>query len=133
MVRARRQERRRGSGERRDLVKRESTPPPSPRPTGHRRWTPKQAAGEANEIDEPQDWADATTASATPNIALVNRAQALLNKLGYDVGVPDGLMGAKTRDAIKSFERRNGLEETGKVTIPLVAKLGALRADPPQT
>jgi localization factor PodJL len=86
-------------------------------------WTPKQAAPEANEIDEPQDWAEGTEASDAPNLALVNRAQALLNKLGYDVGVPDGLMGAKTRDAIKSFERRNGLEETGKVTIPLVAKL----------
>ena len=89
-------------------------------------WTAKQAPAEANEIDEQQDWADATDVSATPNIALVNRAQALLNKLGYDVGVPDGLMGAKTRDAIKSFERRNGLEETGKVTIPLVAKLERL-------
>ena len=86
-------------------------------------WTPKQAVAEANEIDEPQDWTDAW---ATPNIALVNRAQALLTKLGYDVGGPDGLMGAKTRDAIKSFERRNGLEETGKVTIPLVAKLERL-------
>ena len=89
-------------------------------------WTAKQAPAEANEIDEQQDWADATDVSATPNIALVNRAQALLNKLGYDVGVPDGLMGAKTRDAIKSFERRNGLEETGRVTIPLVAKLERL-------
>lgn len=83
-------------------------------------WVAKQAPAEANEVDEPQEWADA---SAATNTALVNRAQALLNKLGYDVGVPDGLMGAQTRDAIKSFERRNGLEETGKVTIPLVAKL----------
>ena len=88
-------------------------------------WTAKQPPAEANEVDEQQDWADATDASAA-NIALVNRAQALLNKLGYDVGVPDGLMGAKTRDAIKSFEQRNGLEETGEVTIPLVAKLERL-------
>ncbi len=67
-------------------------------------WTAKQPPAEANEVDEQQAWADATDASAA-NIALVNRAQALLNKLGYDVGVPDGLMGAKTREAIKSFER----------------------------
>ena len=56
--------------------------------------------------------------SAAPNTALVTRAQNLLNKLGYDAGMADGLMGAQTRDAIKSFERKNGLEETGKVTIP---------------
>jgi peptidoglycan hydrolase-like protein with peptidoglycan-binding domain len=35
-------------------------------------------------------------------------------------------MGAKTREAIKIFEQRNGLEETGEVTIPLVAKLERL-------
>jgi peptidoglycan hydrolase-like protein with peptidoglycan-binding domain len=35
-------------------------------------------------------------------------------------------MGARTRDAIKSFERKNGLEETGKVTAPLVSKLERL-------
>ena len=86
-------------------------------------WTAKEASAEANEVDEPQEWADASSAI---NTALVNRAQTLLNKLGYDVGVPDGLMGARTRDAIESFERRNGLEETGKVTIPLVAKLERL-------
>ena len=42
------------------------------------------------------------------------------------MGVPDGLMGARTREAIKSFERKNGLEETGTVTIPLVTKLERL-------
>ncbi|MEX1060247.1 MAG: peptidoglycan-binding protein, partial [Methyloceanibacter sp.] len=83
-------------------------------------WAAKEAAPEANEVLEPQEWADASPAT---NASLVTRAQDLLNKLGYDVGVPDGLMGARTREAVKSFERRNGLEETGKVTIPLVTKL----------
>jgi localization factor PodJL len=87
-------------------------------------WSAKQPVSEANGVNEPAEWADA---APTPNLALVSRAQSLLNKLGYDVGVPDGLMGAKTRDAIKSFERKNGLqEETGTVTIPLVAKLERL-------
>ncbi len=112
------------AAKRRDLVKRElDAASLAAAEQAIATWTAKQTAAEANEIDEPQDWADA---SAAPNVTLVNRAQALLNKLGYEVGVPDGLMGAKTRDAIKSFERRNGLEETGKVTIPLVAKLERL-------
>jgi len=83
-------------------------------------WTPKRAAPEANDVVEPQEWADLSSASST---ALVSRAQSLLNKLGYNVGEPDGLMGTRTREAIKSFERKNGLEETGQVTIPLVTKL----------
>ena len=86
-------------------------------------WTAKAPVAEANAVGEPAEWADS---SPTPNTALVSRAQSLLNKLGYDVGMPDGLMGAKTRDAIKSFERKNGLQETGQVTIPLVAKLERL-------
>jgi len=86
-------------------------------------WTAKEAPPEANEVLEPQEWADA---SAQTNASLVTRAQGLLNRLGYDLGVPDGLMGARTREAIKSFERKNGLEETGKVTIPLVTKLERL-------
>ena len=83
---------------------------------------------EANGVDERPEWSEGSTA---PNTALVNRAQNLLNKLGYDAGMADGLMGAQTRDAIKSFERKNGLEETGKVTIPLVAKLERRPADRP--
>ena len=50
----------------------------------------------------------------------------MLNKLGYDVGAPDGVAGERTKDAIKRFERRNGLEETGEITIPLVTKLERL-------
>jgi localization factor PodJL len=85
-------------------------------------WTVKQAEPEANEVLEAAEWAEAAAA----NPSLVTRAQALLNKLGYEVGAPDGQMGARTRDAIRSFERRNGLEETGKVTILLVTKLERL-------
>ena len=57
------------------------------------------------------------------NVALVSRAQALLNKLGYDAGSADGVMGERTRAAIRSFERKTGLNETGDVTIPLVTQL----------
>jgi hypothetical protein len=35
-------------------------------------------------------------------------------------------MGARTREAIKSFERKNGLEETGEVSALLIAKLERL-------
>jgi localization factor PodJL len=86
-------------------------------------WTPKQSRPEANDVVELQEWAEV---SSTPNASLVSRAQSRLNQLGYDVGTPDGLMGARTREAVKNFERKNGLEETGKVTIPLVVKLERL-------
>ena len=112
------------AAKRRDLVKQELDPASlAAAEQTIQAWTAKPAAQGANEVAELQEWADA---SAATNVSLVNHAQTLLNKLGYEVGVPDGLMGLRTRDAIKSFERRNGLEETGKVTIPLVAKLERL-------
>ncbi|MBM6593861.1 lytic murein transglycosylase [Microvirga pudoricolor] len=40
--------------------------------------------------------------------------QQLLTARGYDVGVPDGKIGQKTRDAIKDVERRIGLQQRGR-------------------
>jgi localization factor PodJL len=86
-------------------------------------WRAKDADPVANEVPESPEWAEA---AAAPNASLVTHTQALLNKLGYDVGTPDGQLGDRTREAIKSFERRNGLEETGNVTLQLVTKLERL-------
>ncbi len=51
--------------------------------------------------------------------------QALLTQRGYDVGTPDGAVGAKTQEAIKSYEAKLGLPQTGR---PGGVVLDALRA-----
>jgi localization factor PodJL len=56
---------------------------------------------------------------------VVKSVQMALSGLGYDVGTPDGLMGPKTADAIKSFERSTGMSEVGKVNPRLLAVLGS--------
>ncbi|MGH6791411.1 MAG: peptidoglycan-binding protein [Methyloceanibacter sp.] len=86
-------------------------------------WQAKEMNAEANEAPGNAEW---NAPSPAPNAELVIRAQALLNQLGYDTGTPDGVMGLRTRAAIKSFERRQGLEETGEVSIPLVTTLERL-------
>ncbi|MCJ2035106.1 lytic murein transglycosylase [Methylobacterium sp. J-068] len=50
--------------------------------------------------------------------------QARLTKRGFDVGEPDGKVGAKTRDAIKEVERSLGMPPTGR---PGAKVLEALR------
>ena len=40
--------------------------------------------------------------------------QTRLAAQGYDVGEPDGKVGAKTRDAIKAIERKFGMPQTGR-------------------
>lgn len=42
--------------------------------------------------------------------------QRLLISRGYDPGQPDGLPGEQTREAIRQFEKDNGLTVTGKIT-----------------
>ncbi|MGI8852312.1 MAG: peptidoglycan-binding protein [Methyloceanibacter sp.] len=86
-------------------------------------WQAKEMDAEANEASGNAEW---NAPSPAPNAELVIRAQALLNQLGYDTGAPDGVMGLRTRAAIKSFERRQGLEETGEVSVPLVTTLERL-------
>ncbi len=85
-------------------------------------------AGVVFAIENPSSTAKATRVEALPaGIAqaspLVTRTQELLGALGYDVGSPDGLIGDRTSSGIKAFQQRNGLEQTGEVTIPLVRML----------
>ena len=92
-------------------------------------WKPKAVSPEANDVAEPTAWgaAPASASNQTPeSTTLVSRAQTLLNKLGYDVGVPDGLAGNKTLAGVKRFQQRNGLAETGEITVELVSRLEAL-------
>jgi localization factor PodJL len=86
-------------------------------------WKPKPAKLDANQVPEEDTW---RAADATPNKELVARAQELLNKLGYQVGTADGEAGSRTREAIKAFELRSGLDQTGEVTPQLVNKLGQI-------
>ena len=55
----------------------------------------------------------------------VGDAQRALNALGYNVGVPDGVMGPKTRAAIVAFQRSAGLAPDGRVSDQLLASLNS--------
>jgi localization factor PodJL len=58
-------------------------------------------------------------------VAVVKGVQTVLGLLGYDVGVPDGVAGPKTADAIRAFEHATGMNETGTVNPRLLAVLGS--------
>jgi localization factor PodJL len=57
--------------------------------------------------------------------AVVLKVQTALTKLGFDVGTPDGHIGAKTSVAIKAFERSTGMSEVGAINPRLLAVLGS--------
>ena len=49
--------------------------------------------------------------------------QALLAKRGYDVGPPDGAIGAKTKSAIADFQGKNGLTVDGRASVKALEAL----------
>lgn len=49
--------------------------------------------------------------------------QILLARMGYDVGEPDGIIGSKSREAIKDIQRQAGVEETGRAGLKLLKQL----------
>ena len=144
MVCARRSQRGRRAAKRRDAVKAQIEGSALPGAEAVvKSWTPQGASREANEVDQPEarlaaaNDVSASTATTQATAALqgpslqrylatrelVLRTQRLLNKLGYDVGAPDGELGERTREAIRAFQERNGIPASGEVTLPLVTKL----------
>lgn len=49
--------------------------------------------------------------------------QVLLARRGYDVGEPDGVIGRKTREAVRAYQRSKGMPADGFATIPLLQSL----------
>lgn len=88
-------------------------------------WQADPLKDAANTVPVDAAWTDAPAkvSSLAPQ-ELVLEAQLLLGELGYDAGPADGVVGPKTRDAVKSFQRSVGLPETGSIDSKLIRALG---------
>ncbi len=54
---------------------------------------------------------------------LVREVQSNLNRIGYDAGTVDGVLGRKTREAIQAFQVTLGITPTGRVSEELLLLL----------
>lgn len=88
--------------------------PPAPQPV-------RRKAEPDHRNDEPQTLFG--NAASIAYDADVETAQKLLSELGYKPGEPDGLLGEKTRSAVRAFEKDNGRTVTGLVTQDLISAL----------
>lgn len=89
-------------------------------------WEPRDPVQEANMVPVPEGGWGATkarTSSAGDARTSIARAQSLLNDMGYHAGPADGVLGPRTREAIRAFQRDKGLTATGMVTKDLLAQL----------
>lgn len=54
----------------------------------------------------------------------IRRAQEALKAEGHDPGPIDGVMGPKTQEALRQFQRQENLQETGRLDRQTAEKLG---------
>jgi peptidoglycan hydrolase-like protein with peptidoglycan-binding domain len=67
-------------------------------------------------------------------LALSNplEVQRVLSELGYDVGQLDGKMGPKTKDAVRKFQKDEGLAVNGQLDRKTLAALSHASPDNPR-
>jgi localization factor PodJL len=87
-------------------------------------WKPQPVNLDANQPPTRPEWASTPgTSAALSDNELTLKVQKLLSRQGFDPGAADGLAGAKTRDAIKAFQKKKGLTADGAVTPELLREL----------
>ena len=72
--------------------------------------------------------APALSAASLPDeepvsLKAIEEMQALLNARGYDAGKPDGLVGPKTRAALRAYQKDQGLPADGYPTAAVIDRL----------
>lgn len=65
----------------------------------------------------------AKAADAKPSTEVIGAVQHMLTELGYDAGRIDGMLGDKTRQAIRKFQSDSGLPQTGLASEELLELL----------
>jgi len=83
---------------------------------------PSSASATAGEGGE-RPLAAAAEDEVAPEPALVTKVQSRLSELGYQPGPVDGVMGPKTRSALRRYQMVEGLPVDGRITEPLLVRL----------
>ncbi len=78
----------------------------------------------ANNVQIPDSWIGKGTNTASIDMKkAIKNIQGILNNNGFDAGKPDGVIGAKTKTAIKGFQNSIGMKADGEITDKLVQEL----------
>jgi peptidoglycan hydrolase-like protein with peptidoglycan-binding domain len=85
-----------------------------------------QGEKSSSDVQDPTSGTSGTMAPAVAALSpeQVRRVQERLVEFGHDPGTVDGVMGEKTRQALRSFQQARGLEPTGEPDGRTLAELG---------
>ena len=105
--------------------------------SGGVRQAPSTPTPEPQYRPQPSDPAPSVTPRTTPRMErsipkatpqdlsrMVIRVQAALMRLGFYDGDIDGLLGPKTRAALRAFQQTEGIPQTGRLDIATLTRLG---------
>ncbi len=91
------------------------------------RFNPKPVDEAANGLFRDVPWVKQSTTIANNSqgtrVQRVKTTQSLLSDLGFDIGGIDGTTGPKTENAIREFQKINGMPETGEISDELIQRL----------
>jgi hypothetical protein len=90
---------------------------------------PAGSAAQGNTVQYVAMAPTATTAApaaaaAAHDASTISRAQTRLLELGYRIGKADGILGPKTKGALRQYQRANRLSETGALDHATLVALG---------
>ncbi|WP_206455566.1 peptidoglycan-binding protein [Aurantimonas marina] len=116
------------AGRKRDEIKKSLTPAQLEQAEAKvAAYKPKPRDDAVNTVEMPKEWTDKEDVpihtSSIDMTRAVRNIQAILIKLGYEPGAPDGIAGAQTTEAIKSFQKEAGLQPTGDINESLIRAL----------
>ncbi len=93
-------------------------------------WKPEVAPDIANVVAvNDTNWQGANAAPqqaaafAPTQQNMIGKAQSLLDKLGYNIGVADGKLGGRTTNAVRLFQLQQGMKVTGQITPELISEM----------
>ena len=98
-------------------------------------WKPVPLQPAANVAEIRPEWKSGSGESASaPDVPqvpdsgeatkiMITKVQSILTDMGYDTGPADGRIGARTRDAVKAFQKKAGMPVDGQISTELLKKL----------
>lgn len=66
---------------------------------------------------------DSSRTQYSPKVVTIKDAQERLNAIGYNVGKADGVVGKKTKEQIRAFQKSKGLKQTGTLDAETMSAL----------
>ena len=104
-------------------AKPDTRPPEVSGPGASKSGSQSERTGEAGDMGKSRS-GSSDAAATRGNMANIKEVQEALKDKGHDPGPVDGIMGARTKEALKSFQTASNLQPTGSLNAETAQKLG---------